>query len=537
MDEERERARSAVGELLTCGYQEAGAPPEAFLARVRRGEMGGVILFARNVPTLESALEIRRALDEAGGQSLLVAIDEEGGWVSRLPAPWPRLPAAMALGAAAADRPEAVREYARRLGAALRALGINQDYAPVLDVNTAPDNPIIGSRAFGDRPETVASLGSAFAAGLEAAGVIATGKHFPGHGATRVDSHLDLPVLDFGLERLEAVELVPFAAAAAAGMSAIMTAHVALPNVAEAPDLPATLSRQVLTGLVRERLRFDGLLVTDCMEMQGVTRARSTPEAAVMAVAAGADQVLVSHTAELQEATLGALERAVADGRLAPERVLEAAARVRRLRDRVAALPPAPAPEQAVSLLAEAAGRLAAESVYVPAPPASGAAGGGEGTATWYVPAAAAGDARWRLILGGVRDAADRAAGAAAQVVEVGPEGEPAGALAPAGSRVVLVVPSLRRHPGWLALWQRLEGRRRSAVVVEDPYDAAHLTGAEHVVVAPTPAPAAVARAVAVLLGRLPAPGRPPIAPPALPGALQGASFSALEHRADGRHG
>lgn len=536
MDLERERARARVGELVAMGYPQAGAPDAAFLERVRRGQMGGVILFARNLPTLASALEIRRALDACGGRDLLVSIDEEGGWVSRLPPPWPRLPAAMALGAAAAARPEAVRDYALRLGLALRALGITQDYAPVLDVNTAPDNPIIGSRAFGDRPEQVGRLGSAFAAGLEAAGVIATGKHFPGHGATRVDSHRDLPVLDFDLARLEAVELVPFAQAAAAGMSAVMTAHVALPNLAEAPDLPATLSKRVLTDLVRQRMGFDGLVVTDCMEMQGVTRTCPTPEAAVLAIVAGADQVLVSHTAALQVETLAALERAVVDGALSPARVFEASGRVRRLRARIAALPPAPPLDAALAALAQSADRLAAQSVYVPA---ETVAGGGtpppaERGGVWLVPAATAGDARWRAILGVAGDAARQAAGAGATIVGVGMDGAPQGPLPERGRPVVLVVPSLRRHPGWLALWRRLEGCRRSAIVIEDPYDAAHLTGAERVVVAPTPAPAAVARAVAVLAGRARAEGAAPIAWPGAPAALKTASFSALEQPVGG---
>jgi beta-N-acetylhexosaminidase len=285
MDDARAHARRLVGALLVCGYPGAGAPPEAFLRRVRHGRMGGVILFARNVPTLASALEARRALDDAGGRDVPVAIDEEGGWVSRLPAPWPRLPAAMALAAAAADRPDEIRAYARSLAGALRALGFTQDYAPVLDVNTAPDNPVIGSRAFGDEPERVARLGAAFAAGLEDGDVIATGKHFPGHGATHVDSHVALPVLDFDLERLERVELVPFVRAARAGMSAWMTAHVALPQVAEAPGMPATVSRVVLTDIARRRLGFDGLIVTDCMEMQGVARAYGTARAAVTAPA------------------------------------------------------------------------------------------------------------------------------------------------------------------------------------------------------------------------------------------------------------
>lgn len=529
MDDARERARAQVGALMVCGYQEAGPPGEAFLERVRTGRMGGVILFARNTPSLASLAEIRRALDEAAGQDLLVAIDEEGGWVSRLPAPWPRLPAAMALGSAASQRPEAVRAYARRLGLGLRALGINQDYAPVLDVNTAPDNPIIGSRAFGDDAEAVGRLGSAFAQGLEDAGVVATGKHFPGHGATRVDSHLDLPVLDFDLERLTRLELLPFARAAAAGMSAFMTAHVALPRVAEAPVLPATVSRRVLTDIARHKLGFDGLVVTDCMEMQGVARAYGTARASVMAVAAGADQVLVSHTADLQAATFEALERAVTDGEIPPERVFEAAGRVERLRRRVASLPPAPPLAEALERLAQAADRLSGESVYE-APGADAKAH--PAPDVWLVPGQ--GSARWRSVVAPAGAAVARALGAGpgARTIAVDEGGTPEARPEP-GQRLALLVPSLRRFPGWLALWRGLAQHPRVAVLIQDPYDAARLPDAERIVVAPTPSPAAVLRAVAVVLGEARAEGLAPIDLRGVGEELAAASFTALEEPLD----
>jgi beta-N-acetylhexosaminidase len=185
-----------------------------------------------------------------------VAIDQEGGLVQRLRAPLTVWPDMFSVGAA--GNPARTEQVGRALGQELAALGIGWDFAPVLDVHTNPDNPVIGNRSFGTTPEAVAAHALAFWRGLRSAGVLGCGKHFPGHGDTHTDSHLELPVVDHPMERLRAVELAPFAAAARAGMEAIMTAHVLFPALD--PDRPATLSRRVLTDLLRGELGFAGVM-------------------------------------------------------------------------------------------------------------------------------------------------------------------------------------------------------------------------------------------------------------------------------------
>ncbi|WP_282958190.1 glycoside hydrolase family 3 protein, partial [Couchioplanes caeruleus] len=195
------------------------------------------------------------------------------------------------LGLGAVDDPELTEAVARDLGLELAHAGITLDYAPDTDVNNNPDNPIIGVRAFGAEPQLVARHGAAWIRGLQDAGVAACAKHFPGHGDTAVDSHHDVPVIGHDRARLRECELVPFRAAVAAGVQSIMTGHLLVP--AYDPELPATLSRRILTGLLREELGFEGLIVTDGIEMQGVRRAYGLEGATVRALAAGADAICV----------------------------------------------------------------------------------------------------------------------------------------------------------------------------------------------------------------------------------------------------
>lgn len=501
-----------AGELIVGGYPEPGAPPSAFLARLARGHLGGVILFARNLPSLTAAQEIGPALARTplpDGTWALAAVDEEGGFVQRLPAPWPRLPGAMGI-AMATDDPARVRRYARALGTALRALGILQDYAPVLDINSEPDNPVIGPRSFGDDPSIVARLGVAFAQGLEEGGVLATAKHFPGHGDTRTDSHHALPVLPLTREVLALRELLPFRAAVGAGVGAIMTAHIALPAVTQSPDLPATLSPAVLTDLLRGELGFEGLIVTDCLEMAAVRDTYGVAEGAVRAVAAGADQVLISHTAAYQEAAREALADAIAHGRIAVDRVAEALARIDAVRQRTRKIPAAPALDVALADLRREADALAADAVarYGPAwgkgtseriAPLYMVLPGGDGPPRWHGLGAAASEAvvavigqQWPHV-----------------VLRVDRDGIPLEAKAPPHDAVTLaVVPSLRQHPGWATLLAQLP-KPLWVIAAEDPYDAARLD-ADRVVVC-DPAPAALRTAVAVLVGAQAVPGRLPV--------------------------
>ena len=251
------------------------------------------------------------------------------------------------------------RQVGRALGDELAALGIGWDFAPVLDVHTNPANPVIGSRAFGVTPEAVTTHALAFWRGLRDAGVVGCGKHFPGHGDTRADSHLELPIVDHDVDRLRAVELAPFAAAARAGMEALMTAHVLYPALD--PDRPATLSRPILTDLLRGELGFRGVIVSDDLGMKAVADRYPIDELAVACIEAGADHLLVREPVARQVAAHAALVRAAETRADFRARVEESAARVAALK--AACTVPMPAPSAMLpSLLAPAAHRALAGS-------------------------------------------------------------------------------------------------------------------------------------------------------------------------------
>ncbi len=294
------------GQLIVGGYADA-EPSKEFVDAVQRGRRGGAVLFRRNLPTLEAAWKACTTLAQAAPAEcpLWLCVDEEGGRVSRLPAPARKLPAMLAL---AAHADEALIEKAGACtGRQLRALGFNLDLAPVLDVHTREDNPVIGDRAFGRDAATVARLGLAFWRGLKSAGIAGCGKHFPGHGDTSVDSHVGLPVIPWDMDRLEQLELVPFQAAVDAGIECLMSAHV----VCEAihAGVPGTLSPRIGMSLLRGELGFRGALLSDDLEMKAISEQRGIQEAAVMAVLAGCDAILVCSRHDWQEQAHNALVR------------------------------------------------------------------------------------------------------------------------------------------------------------------------------------------------------------------------------------
>jgi len=225
----------------------------------------------------------------------------------------------MALGATRSV--ELASTAGRVVGRDLRRLGFTMNLAPVLDVNSNPNNPVIGIRSFGEQPELVAEIGLAFIDGMQQAGIIAVAKHFPGHGATAADSHYGLPTLPHDLERLRRVEFVPFAHSFDRGLEALMTAHLALPKVAEAPDLPATLSHRIITGALREELGFEGIVITDGLEMRSIVERYGLGPAAVQSILAGADMVLVVWTSERKEEVRQALLRAASEGTISAARL------------------------------------------------------------------------------------------------------------------------------------------------------------------------------------------------------------------------
>ncbi|HEX2998854.1 MAG TPA: glycoside hydrolase family 3 N-terminal domain-containing protein [Armatimonadota bacterium] len=259
---------------------------------------------------------------------LFISIDQEGGTVIRIGEGVTVFPGNMALGAL--GREQEAYQAGRAMAIELAELGFNMNLAPVLDVNNNPANPIIGIRSYGEDPETVSRLGVATIKGMQDAGILATAKHFPGHGDTAADSHLSLPLVPHGWERLDAIELKPFRAAIANGVACIMTAHVVFPAIEPEPGRPATLSWEVLTGLLRNRLGFDGLIMTDCMEMGAIAANFEIGEATVQAVLAGADQVLISHSLAKQKLAYEALMAATESGMLPLARIDEAVSRILR---------------------------------------------------------------------------------------------------------------------------------------------------------------------------------------------------------------
>ncbi|MBP8864788.1 MAG: beta-N-acetylhexosaminidase [Anaerolineae bacterium] len=333
-----------LGQVMVIGFD--GLTPEpALLEMLRNYHVGGVILFARNVDSPRQVAELTHALQraalESGHPGLLIAIDQEGGRVARLTENkgFTEFPGAMAL--AATGDVENARRVAQALAAEMRAVGINTDFAPDLDVNNNPANPVIGIRSFGSDPARVAACGVAFLEGLQAEGVLAFGKHFPGHGDTGVDSHVSLPVVPHDRARLEAVEFVPFKAAMAADVAGIMSAHVTFPAIDATPGLPATLSPKVLTGLLRDEMGYGGLLVTDSLEMGALAQSGyPVPLAAATALEAGADLLLFNRDHALHRAAFEELRARVLDGRISETRLNEAVRRVLQAKARFGLLTP-----------------------------------------------------------------------------------------------------------------------------------------------------------------------------------------------------
>jgi len=308
-----------IGQRLVGGFPGPEMSAE-FIRLVKEYKIGNVILFKRNCESSAQLAELCRSIQELElretGRRAFIAIDQEGGTMTRLPREAVNVPGAMAL--AATGDPENARRAARLTAAELRAYGINFNLAPVADVNSNPDNPIIGVRSSGDTAEQVIQYASAALRGYLEGGVLASAKHFPGHGDTAMDSHLSLPCIDKSLEELEALELRPFRALIDAGCPAVMTTHILFPQL-EPGNVPATMSRRIITGLLKERLGFQGLVVSDCVEMQAIGVYYGSARGAAAAMAAGVDLVFVSHTAGTLEEAAQACRAAVESGQIPME--------------------------------------------------------------------------------------------------------------------------------------------------------------------------------------------------------------------------
>ncbi|AWB88374.1 beta-N-acetylhexosaminidase [Homoserinimonas hongtaonis] len=314
---------SACG-VIMLGF--AGTELPEWVAARLRGGVGGVCLFGDNIESPAQVRALTADIRQANPHAV-IAIDEEGGDVTRLYyATGSPYPGNAILGRI--DDEAYTASVAESVGHELRSVGVNLTFAPDIDINSNPDNPVIGVRSFGSTPELVARHAAAWVRGLQSTGVAASVKHFPGHGDTAQDSHLALPVVDRSRVELEARELVPFAAAVAAGTASIMTSHILLPQLDA--DAPATLSPRILQGLLRDEFGFDGLIVSDALDMKGASEQIGIPEAAVRAIIAGCDLLCIgpANTDEQIGEIEAAIDAAVTEGRISPSRMRDAADRV-----------------------------------------------------------------------------------------------------------------------------------------------------------------------------------------------------------------
>lgn len=322
-------SRDKIGQLFMVGFD--GTAVSADLAAfIKEYKPGGVILFSRNLESAEQIIELTNDLQRCSPHSpLLISIDQEGGRVSRLPKGFTIFPPCDVLGRC--NSSELAYAAAATIAKELKAVGINMNMSPVLDVNSNPANPVIGDRAFGTTPGSVCELGLATVGGLQDNRVVACGKHFPGHGDTNADSHKELPVVTAPRERLERIEFPPFRHAAAHGVATMMTAHVLYRALDD--QRPATLSPTIIAKFLREELDYNGVVLTDDLEMHAIIDHYGIEEATVQSILAGCDMPLICKDRNREVAAITALDKAVADGTITVERLEQSLARVARLKE------------------------------------------------------------------------------------------------------------------------------------------------------------------------------------------------------------
>jgi beta-N-acetylhexosaminidase len=342
-----------LGQLFVVGF-DGHTVPEGARDLLAKEKVGGAILFSRNIESLEQVVALNHELFALGDEDAptLVSVDQEGGRVARLRGICTDLPPMRRVGELSVDDYDLPYRVGAMMARELGALGFHMDYAPVLDVDTNPDNPVIGDRSFGRDPGRVANTGVQFIRGMQQAGIAASAKHFPGHGDTQSDSHFELPRLAHELDRLEQVELVPFKAAIEVGVASIMTAHVVFQALDDGE--PATLSPEVLTRLLRERMGYDGVVVSDDLEMKAVADRHEIEELVRLGLLAGVDQFLVCHDLDKQARAVETAHRLVDSGEVPRERAEEALARVARLKQRFIGAPTAPSLAEAERIVRSA---------------------------------------------------------------------------------------------------------------------------------------------------------------------------------------
>ncbi|WP_379246591.1 beta-N-acetylhexosaminidase [Paenibacillus sp. GCM10028914] len=310
-----------VGQLVIVGM-EGTSVDHSSRKLIDTYHVGGFIFFKDNIEDTNQAVKLFNGLKKANSDNpvpLWMSIDEEGGRVTRMPESFPRLPSSGLVGKQ--NDPAIATEIGKHIGLRLTGFGLNMAFAPVLDVNSNPDNPVIGDRAFGNSADRVGKLGIAAMKGIQETGVVSVVKHFPGHGDTSVDSHFGLPVVDYDLNRLRTLELVPFQKAIDQGADVVMVGHLLMSKIDS--DTPASYSKPVITDLLREELGFKGVVITDDMIMGAVNNGKITVgEAAVRSILAGTNIVLVGHEYDKEEAVIRSLLKAVNNNRI-PEEILD----------------------------------------------------------------------------------------------------------------------------------------------------------------------------------------------------------------------
>jgi beta-N-acetylhexosaminidase len=315
----------AVARMFAVGFDGKTVTPA--LGKLLDRGVGAVALFSRNVESPQQVARLCFETQNRAGRPVLIAVDQEGGRVARLRKGFTPIPSMRALGATGDEN--LAYSIGRVLAAQLRAVNISMDFAPVMDVDSNPANPVIGDRSFGGDPAVVAKMGTALIGGLQAGGVAACAKHFPGHGDTSKDSHFDLPSLAHPVSRLEKIEMPPFAAAIAAGVSAIMTAHVIFESLDS--KNPATLSNAVLTNLLRRKMKFQGVIFSDALEMKAIAENFSIEETVVKGATSGLDLLAICEDPDLQNRAIDALIAGVRSGKVGEDVITNANRSVDRL--------------------------------------------------------------------------------------------------------------------------------------------------------------------------------------------------------------
>lgn len=319
--------REKIGQMIIVGF-DGLEPSQAVKDMIQNYHVGSVILFSRNVKDsiqLVNLINQLKVLNKGNPLPLIISADQEGGRVSRLPSDATRFPANLIMGKR--NSVQLAYDVGKVTATEMRAYGFNLNFAPVLDIFSNPQNTVIGDRALGTTPDVVAQLGVALMKGLKDGGVIPVIKHFPGHGDTVMDSHVDLPSLNHDRRRLESFELIPFKKAIEEGANMVMVAHIVLPNITK-EKVPASLSSEIIMGMLRQELDFEGVVISDDMEMGAIQKHYGIKEAVVRAVLAGTDIVSICHSYEKQKQTFEAILEAVDDGTIPMERIDESVRRI-----------------------------------------------------------------------------------------------------------------------------------------------------------------------------------------------------------------